>query len=215
MNGRKRMHRFAQMLFGYRKRFGSKISLSAAVIDSEIDSSAALDSLVRFYNSSIGRYSYVGLSSFINNTSIGAFCSIGGRCTIGAEEHTLSYVSTSPVFTEGSNILGMNFCNFLANEPSETTIANDVWIGTGSYIKSGVTISTGAVIGMGSVVTKDIGPYEIWAGNPARFIRKRFNEKTIDALLCSEWWTLDAEEIKHIAHSFTSPELYLHQGQDA
>lgn len=214
VNGRKRMRKFAQMLLGYHKRLFSKISLSAAVIDSKIDNSAALDSFVRFYNSSIDRYSYVGMGSFINNTSIGAFCSVGGNCTIGAEEHSLSYLSTSPVFTEGHNILGINFCELPVKEASKTTIANDVWIGMGSYIKSGVTISTGAVIGMGSVVTKNVGPYEIWAGNPARFIRKRFSEGTINELLRSEWWAFDTEEIERISHSFSSPEAYLHQRQN-
>lgn len=214
MNGRKRIRKLVQMMLSFHKRIGSKISLSAAVINSEVDKTAALDSLVRFYNSSIGRYSYVGLSSFINNTSIGDFCSISGGCTIGAEEHALSYVATSPVFTEGSNILGANFCKLPEKKSLKTTIANDVWIGAGSFIKSGVVISTGAVIGMGSVVTKDIGPYEIWAGNPARFIRNRFNEETIHELLLSEWWTLDAGEIEKIACTFSSPEHFLHRKQN-
>ena len=77
-----------------------------------------------------------------------------------------------------------------------TTIGNDVWIGNRVMIKAGVNISDGAVIGMGSIVTKDIGPYEIWAGNPARMIRKRFDDETIAALEEMKWWNWNDEKIE-------------------
>lgn len=209
MNGRKRLNKIIGLVLSYPKRIGSKVSLTAAVFDSEVDRSAALDSFVRFYNSSVGKYSYIGLGSFVYRAKIGSFCSIGGNCTIGAPSHQLTHVSTSPVFTDGSNILGVNFSRHPIAETPQTSIANDVWIGMGSFIKSGVSIATGSVIGMGSVVTKDVGPYEIWAGNPARLVRKRFEGETIDKLLRSEWWELDAEELKQIAPLFDSPDKFL------
>lgn len=73
----------------------------------------------------------------------------------------------------------------------------------------GVTIGDGAVIGAGSVVTKDVGPYEIWAGNPARFIRKRFDDETIEKLLESQWWNWDDEKLKQYGEKFQSPEEFV------
>ncbi len=76
------------------------------------------------------------------------------------------------------------------------TIGNDVWIGYGAIILSGVCIGHGAVIGAGSVVTKDVGNYEIVAGNPARLIRKRFDDETITQLLALKWWDWPLEKIR-------------------
>ncbi len=91
----------------------------------------------------------------------------------------------------------------------KTIIENDVWIAHDVKIKGGVTISTGAVIGMGAVVTHDIGPYEIWAGNPARLIKKRFNDEIIERLLISKWWDLNSVELQKYAQWFYEPELFL------
>lgn len=74
---------------------------------------------------------------------------------------------------------------------------------------SGVHIADGAVIGAGSVVTKDVGPYEIWAGNPARFIRKRFDDETIARLLASKWWDWEDEKLIKMGDYVTDPEKFL------
>ena len=86
-----------------------------------------------------------------------------------------------------------------------TTIGNDVWIGTGAMVKAGVTIADGAVIGMGSVVTKDVGPYEIWAGNPARLIKKRLPEDEADRLASLKWWEWDDAKITQNRSMFDKP----------
>ena len=65
------------------------------------------------------------------------------------------------------------------------------------------------MIGAGSIVTKDVGPYEIWAGNPARFIRKRFDDDTIEKLLKSQWWNWDDEKLKEYSDKFQSPEKFI------
>ena len=69
-------------------------------------------------------------------------------------------------------------------------------------IKAGLTIGDGAIIGMGSVVTKDVGPYEIWAGNPAKMIRKRFDIDKINKMLEIKWWNWEDEEIEKYAKTF-------------
>ena len=123
-------------------------------------------------NVTVGRYSYIGMDTSVVNTNIGSFCSIAGNCMIGGGEHPIHFVSTSPVFHQGTNCLKTNFAANEFEPFRRTDIGNDVWIGARCLIKGGVSIGTGAVIGMGSVVTHDIPPYEIWAGNPAHFIKK-------------------------------------------
>ncbi|RDY27445.1 antibiotic acetyltransferase [Romboutsia weinsteinii] len=183
-------------------RLFNKVSLFAIIQSSKIDKSAAISSGTKFYRSSIDKYSYIGRNNFIIDTQIGKFCCIGPGCNIGGTGHPLNWVSTSSVFHKWDNILKKNFSRHEYDIFSETTIGNDVWIATNSMIKAGVKISDGAVIGMGSVVTKDVGPYEIWAGNPARCIKKRFDDETIENLRSVNWWNLDDSELQKIACYF-------------
>ena len=90
-----------------------------------------------------------------------------------------------------------------------TNIGNDVWIGNRVMVKAGVTIGDGAVVGMGSVVTKDIGPYEIWAGNPARMIRKRMPDEQIAALRECQWWNWPDEKLQEKGELFNDVDRFL------
>ena len=197
------------MLASYPLRLFTKVSVTAIVVDSEVDRNAALDAGVRFYRSSLGRYSYVARGSFVESASVGCFCSIGGDCNIGGAGHPLDRVSTSPAFHAGGNILGRVFCDEPYDPFRRTEIGHDVWIGNGAKVKAGVTVGTGAVIGMGSVLTKDVGPYEIWAGNPARLIRRRFDGETVAGLLASRWWEWDDERLAETGRSFADPREFL------
>lgn len=189
---------------------GLKIILNPPALNQcKIDSSSKVCARSELTLCEIGRYTYVGYQSFMVNVKIGAFCSIADRCSIGGAAHPTAYVSTNPVFHEGDNVLQKNFSKHPVLKTPKTIIENDVWIGQGVFIKAGVHIETGAVIGMGSVVTHDVGAYEIWAGNPARIIRKRFDDKTIQELLDSQWWKFDDEKIKKYAQYFNEPEKFL------
>lgn len=157
----------------------------------------------------IDKYSYIGQQCFMVNTSIGKFCSIADRVSIGGACHPVEYVSTSPVFHEGKNILNKNYSKHILEETKKTTIENDVWIGQGAFIKAGVKIQNGSVIGMGSVVTKDVPPYEIWAGNPAKKIRDRFDDFQKKELMNSAWWEWSDEEIQNTAIYFNNVERFL------
>ena len=84
-------------------------------------------------------------------------------------------------------------------------IGNDVWIGENAVIMGGVKVGNGAIIGASAVVTHDIGNYEIWAGNPARYIRKRFPEEIIDMLNKSKWWEFSDVELKKISDKIDNP----------
>ena len=160
-------------------------------------------------NVTMGRYSYIGMRTDVVNTDIGSFCSIAGNCMIGGGEHPIYFVSTSPVFHQGRNCLKTNFAVHEFEPFRRTKIGNDVWIGARCLIKGGVKIGTGAVVGMGSVVTHDIPPYEIWAGNPAHFIKKRFDDNSIKTILESKWWDLDDAQLNVIGSSFNDPTAFI------
>lgn len=155
------------------------------------------------------KYSYIGNNCFANHVKIGAFCSIADNCFIGGAAHPIEFVSTSPVFCKGANIMCKNFANKDFKVTSETFIGNDVWIGAGATILAGKSIGNGAVIGTGSVVTKNVGDYEIWAGNPAKFIRKRFDDETIAKLLETKWWEWSDDKIQEVSSDFDAPEKFI------
>lgn len=187
------------------KRLASHIALFCILQEAVVDKTAAICSGVRFYRGKLGKYSYIGNNSFVSDTDIGSFTSISTDCYIGGTSHPTDWVSTSPVFHKWENIMKKNFARHEFEIFKRTTIGNDVWIGNRVMIKAGVKIGDGAVVGMGSIVTKDIGPYEIWAGNPARLIRKRFDDETIDALEKMKWWEWDDNTIEKYAEKFTVP----------
>lgn len=127
---------------------------------------------------------------------IGAYCSIskGVQIILGGEHHT-EWLSTYPFpffFPSASHIKGH------PKTKGNVIIGNDVWIGRDATILSGVTIGNGAVIGAHAVVSKNVEPYSIVAGNPAKFIKKRFSDETIELLEMIAWWTWPKEEIEQI-----------------
>lgn len=187
-----------------------KIILHPAALHAcNVDKTSKVCSKSELTNCEIDKYTYIGYGCFMVNTKIGRFCSIADRVSIGGAMHPMQYVSTSPVFHAGDNALGINFSHHMIPDTSISIIENDVWIGQGAFIKAGVTIGTGAVIGMGAVVTRNVGPYEVWAGNPARLIRKRFDDLCIQQLLESKWWDLRDDELKEYAESFNEPSAFL------
>lgn len=178
------------------------IALFSVLQQVKIDKKSAICSGVRFYRGKIGKYSYIGNNSFVIDTDIGNFTSISTDCYIGGASHPIDWVSTSPVFHKWENIMKKNFSRHDFEIFKKTKIGNDVWIGNRVMIKSGVTIGDGAIVGMGSVVTKDIGPYEVWAGNPAKLIKKRFDDETIKHLEDINWWDWEDDKIKKYANLF-------------
>lgn len=186
------------MIEYYAAKILKKLSLSA-VKDSKIDKQAYISGGNTILCSEIGKYTYTGYDVSILYTMIGRFCSIASDCKIGAASHPMHWVSTSPLFHQGKNVFNKHFAQHEYEPYVYTQIGNDVWIGQNALIKGGVNIGNGAVIGMGAVVTKDIGAYEIWAGNPAKLIRKRFDDNTIRQLEEIQWWLWDDEKIRQAA----------------
>lgn len=171
-----------------------------AVNHSKIDKTAKCDVGCNVSCSEIGRYSYLGEFSSLSYVEVGNFSSISSGCSIGGGGHPMGWVAMSPVFQGiGIGVMKKKFANHPYDTHQTTHIGNDVWIGADCCIKGGISVADGAVIGMGSVVTHDVGPYEIWAGNPARMIRKRFDEQTIEALLSIRWWEWSDEVLQERA----------------
>ncbi|MHC6224605.1 CatB-related O-acetyltransferase [Pseudomonas sp. X10] len=149
-------------------------------------------------NCSIGYLSYTGRDSEIYNTQIGRFCSIAPGFVAGPTNHPTDRLS-SHLFTFANNgpFSGCDeFLDWRRDPPLDSNdekvvIGHDVWIGRNVTIKRGITIGTGAIIGAGSIITKDVEPYSIVAGAPAKTIRKRFSDDTIETLLELEWYNYD------------------------
>lgn len=192
----------------YLVRFLKKLRLPA-VKNSKVDYRSKIEGDSQFINSSMGKYSFCGYSCTILNTSIGSFCSIASNVKIGLAKHPIEWGSTSPAFYFGRDSISKRLAK-VKYDPNvkKTIIGNDVWIGENVCIKQGVRIGNGSIIGMGSIVTKNIGDYEIWAGNPAKFIRKRFNDDLIDLLTDSNWWNLPDESLKKISNSISNPKEF-------
>lgn len=129
---------------------------------------------------------------------IGKFCSIacGAKFLFNSANHTLSSLSTYPfpLFFEEWGLEKKDITNAWDNK-GDIVIGNDVWIGYEAVILAGVTIEDGAIIGTRAVVTKDVPPYTIVGGVPAKSIKKRFSEETISALLEIQWWNWSEERI--------------------
>jgi chloramphenicol O-acetyltransferase type B len=184
-----------------------------------------LDRQVTHPNIIVGRYSYY--SGYYHGHSfddcaryllagedadrllIGAFCSIGSGASFimaGNQGHRNDWISTfpfafvpeAPEFATASN-------GFLA--AGDTVIGNDVWIGSEAIIMAGVTVGHGAVIGTRALVTKDVEPYTIVGGNPAKPIRKRFDEQQIAMLLEMAWWDWPIERLEAAMPLMTSGDV--------
>ncbi|MFA6148733.1 MAG: CatB-related O-acetyltransferase [bacterium] len=181
----------------------------SAVINSKIDKTSKIEAGCSIVNSTFDRYSFCGYDCTIVNCEVGAFCSIANDVKIGGARHPMEWVSMSPVFYAGRDSIKKKYSTHERGDDIKTVIGNDVWIGENALIKAGVCIGDGAVIGMGSVVTNNVAPYSIVAGCPAKFIRKRFDDLTIDKLLEIKWWKFDENQLHKYAKFVTSPEIFI------
>lgn len=162
----------------------------------------------KIYKSTISSYSYIGPNSKVVFASIGKFCSIAGNCTIGVGKHSLENISTSPIFTSKINGTGYSWTKIIPNnEYQKIIIGNDVWIGTNVTIIGGITIGDGAIIGAGAIVTKDIPPYAIAVGVPAKVIKYRFEKPLINKLLEIQWWNKTENQLKNSISLFQNSKL--------
>ena len=156
------------------------------------------------FSGRLGRYSYLGENCRVN-ASVGKFCSIGnGVLSVGGTHPTRTWASTHPAFYSAAEQCGTSFVSeeFFKEATPPAVIGNDVWIGTGALLVGGITVGDGAVIGAGAVVTKDVAPYAVVAGNPAKELRRRFSDEDIAFLQDLQWWDLPEDRLRAHADCF-------------
>lgn len=169
----------------------------SVVAGSRIERFVRVDHHSYVAESTIGSYSFVGPYSILCRTAIGRFCSIGPFTLSGTGNHPVEFVSTSPVFFSTRGQCGLTFTDRdRFKETGTITIGHDVWLGARVFIRDGVSIGTGAVVGAGAVVARDVAPYAIVGGVPARVLRHRFSADVIASLLELAWWSWDEADLR-------------------
>ena len=163
------------------------------IVNCELNNNVIINRRNYINNSIISAFTYTGLNCVINYAKIGKFCSIARNVDIGGFDHRYDTVTTMPIFRL-NNILGEK-----VDSESEFShiceIGNDVWIAAGVNILNKCKIGDGAIIGAGAVVTKDVEPYTIVTGLPAKPYKKRFSTKIASELQAIKWWDWPIEVI--------------------
>lgn len=151
----------------------------------------------KLFNVHMGDYSSVGIDSKISNAIIGRYTVIAREVYVGVGAHPTNFLTAHSIFYKNSPwgfhpewVKRIDY-----NESPVCHIGNDVWIGTRAIIMDGVNVSDGAIVAAGSVVTKDVPPYAVVGGVPAKVIKYRFPQEMIDCLLDIQWWNLPDNEI--------------------
>lgn len=181
----------------------------ASVRRSFIHATAKVEAGSQIYDVTMGRHSFCGYDCDLNNVEVGPFCSIASNVIIGGGEHPTDWVSTSPVFYEGRDSIKAKFSDFPRSSHERTIIKADVWIGRNALVKAGVHVGVGSVIAMGAVVTKDVPPYSIVGGVPAKVLKYRFAKDICLKLEKTKWWLLDDDKLAIIAQDIKEPAKFL------
>ncbi len=188
----------------------AKISQSAKIFSSQLHGCVNVGERSVIYNAMVSGNIIIGKNTTLwgpniqilaikNSITIGNFCSIARDVTIQEYFHDHQKLTT---YFIGRNIFGEPIENEVLSK-GNIEIGSDVWIGTGVQIMSGVKIGHGVVVGANSVITKDIPPYAIVGGVPAKIIKYRFSQTIIDELLLLKWWNWDIEKIKQNKELFS------------
>ncbi|QQC65847.1 CatB-related O-acetyltransferase [Paraburkholderia ginsengisoli] len=166
-----------------------------------------------------GAFSY-SFSHLPFDTKVGRYCSIAYGITDLGNSHPLHFVSGHPFLFDGGDwreIARRNGSDWDVHIPYDDRygpieIGHDCWIGSGARIKGGVKIGTGSVIAAGAIVTKDVPPYSMVAGVPAKVVKNRFSDKVIELLLETEWWNYAYWDLKGLP--FDEPERFANEFLD-
>ena len=168
--------------------------------------------------SEIGFGSYIAGHTGLSQVKIGRYCSIGQNVKNCFGIHPTDHVSTHPSFYSTKKQAGFTYSKenkILEHKYADkegkfiNIIGNDVWIGNNVSLMDGITIGDGAIIGTGAVVTKDVAPYEIVGGIPAKRIKHRFSDDIVLKLLEFKWWEQDEEWLRTHSELFENPTYFI------
>lgn len=155
-------------------------------------------------NAKVGKYSRIGVNCQVRNADIGNFTAIGKDSILGLGQHPTDYLTSHSIFYKKGNwgwhddwIAPIEF-----NDDKRIHVGNDVWIGRHCMVMDGVTIGDGVTVAAGAVVTKDIPPFAIVGGVPAKVIKYKFSQEMIDRLEEIQWWNLPDDEISKVIDLF-------------
>ena len=172
---------------------------SAKVIGSSLGVWTQVAHDVKFYQSTLGDYSYIMQHSQVIDTRIGKFCSIASFVRLNPGNHPLERPSSHHM-TYRAKQYGFSDSDdlefFARREAHPVTVGHDVWIGHNVTVLPGVTVGNGAAVGAGAIVTKDVAPYTVVAGVPAKPIKMRFNNATVQQLEAIQWWDWTRAELE-------------------
>lgn len=174
-------------------RLGPEVVIDAdcQIVDSTFGAYCAVGNGSRIQHSSFGDYAYCDRNSDIANASIGKFANIASATRIGATDHPLDTAACHHFLYRSDEYwddAGRDDAFFAHRRSRRARLGNDTWIGHGAMIKPEVTLGHGAVVASGAIVTRDVAPYTIVAGTPAKVLRLRQPEPIAERLIALAWW---------------------------
>lgn len=185
-----------------------KAAEGALIIDSHVNGELFLDRYATIKETITQGFNGIGCFSYVRRSRIGRYTHFGSRVSIGGANHPLDWLSIGS-FQYRDDCWSSKCHNLPFDEGEGAQVGNDVWIGDNSVLCGGIEIGTGAIIGAGTVVTKSVEPYSIVIGNPARLLRKRFDEKICEKIIFTRWWNKDPHELEKLP--FNDIELFIDQ----
>ncbi len=178
---------------------GHKIQLGpgSTIINSLVNGQARIDKMSTINRSTLSGFNGIGCFSYLADTTVGRYSTIASRVSCGAFNHPMNWLSVSEFQYRDvqENIAQPWHLNSEDITRQRTVLGADTWICDNVVIITGCKVGTGAIVGAGAVVTRDVPPYAVVCGNPARIKKFRFSNNLIEELLSSKWWEKDVEEL--------------------